>query len=101
MRTSGAELRGGAELTAMLRTIRRVHCNKGKYRVGCIIGILRRLQGCEYAGVQSGVVMTGLLTLPPPPSPPRPGSYTSTFEEFARFAGTKAVDEEVSPYAPP
>lgn len=46
-----------------------VHCNKGKYRVGCLIGILRRIQGW---------------------------SYNSIFEEFARFAGTKAVDEEVS-----
>lgn len=49
-----------------------VHCNKGKYRVGCVIGILRRLQGW---------------------------SYTSIFEEYARFAGTKALDEEVSRYA--
>ncbi|CAO1619098.1 unnamed protein product [Parajaminaea phylloscopi] len=44
-----------------------VHCNKGKYRVGCIIGILRRIQGW---------------------------GYTSIFEEYARFAGTKAIDEE-------
>lgn len=40
-----------------------------QYRVGCLIGLLRRLQGW---------------------------SHTSIFEEFARFAGTKAVDEEVS-----
>ncbi|CAO1629573.1 unnamed protein product [Sympodiomycopsis kandeliae] len=44
-----------------------IHCNKGKYRVGCLIGLLRRLQGW---------------------------SHTSIFEEFARFAGVKAIDEE-------
>lgn len=44
-----------------------IHCNKGKYRIGCFIGILRRLQGW---------------------------SHTSIFEEYARFAGSKAVDEE-------
>lgn len=46
-----------------------IHCNKGKARVGVITGLIRRLQGW---------------------------SHTSIFEEYARFAGTKAVDEEVS-----
>jgi len=45
-----------------------IHCNKGKYRVGCLVGCLRRLQGW---------------------------SHTSIFEEFARFAGTnKIADQE-------
>lgn len=43
------------------------HCTQ--YRVGCLVGLIRRLQGW---------------------------SHISIFEEFARFAGTKAVDEEVS-----
>ena len=45
-----------------------VHCNKGKYRVGCLVGCLRRLQGW---------------------------SHTSILEEYARFAGDKIADEEV------
>ncbi|KAK0548439.1 peroxisome assembly protein (Peroxin-2) [Tilletia horrida] len=45
-----------------------IHCNKGKYRVGCLVGCLRRLQGW---------------------------SHTSIFEEFARFAGNnKIADQE-------
>ncbi len=44
-----------------------IHCNKGKYRVGCIVGLLRRLQGW---------------------------SHTSIFEEYTRFAGTKISDLE-------
>ncbi|KAE8225392.1 hypothetical protein CF319_g1844 [Tilletia indica] len=45
-----------------------IHCNKGKYRVGCLVGCIRRLQGW---------------------------SHTSIFEEFARFAGTnKIADQE-------
>lgn len=44
-----------------------IHCNKGKYRVGCIVGLLRRLQGW---------------------------SHTSIFEEYSRFAGTKISDLE-------
>lgn len=45
-----------------------VHCNKGKYRVGCLVGILRRMQGW---------------------------SYISILEEYARFAGEKMADEQV------
>lgn len=44
-----------------------IHCNKGKYRVGCIVGLFRRLQGW---------------------------SHTSIFEEYSRFAGTKISDLE-------
>ena len=44
-----------------------IHCNKGKYRVGCIVGLVRRLQGW---------------------------SHTSIFEEYSRFAGTKISDLE-------
>ncbi|SJX63855.1 related to SIW14-Tyrosine phosphatase involved in actin filamentorganization [Sporisorium reilianum f. sp. reilianum] len=44
-----------------------IHCNKGKYRVGCVVGLLRRLQGW---------------------------SHTSIFEEYSRFAGTKISDLE-------
>jgi tyrosine-protein phosphatase SIW14 len=47
-----------------------IHCNKGKYRVGVITALIRRLQGW---------------------------SITSIFDEYARFAGTDRVaDEEVS-----
>lgn len=47
-----------------------VHCNKGKYRVGVITALIRRLQGW---------------------------SITSIFDEYARFAGSDRVaDEEVS-----
>lgn len=46
-----------------------VHCNKGKYRVGVITALIRRLQGW---------------------------SITSIFDEYARFAGSDRVaDEEV------
>ena len=46
-----------------------VHCNKGKYRVGVITALIRRLQGW---------------------------SITSIFDEYARFAGCDRVaDEEV------
>lgn len=44
-----------------------IHCNKGKYRVGCLVGCLRRLQGW---------------------------SHISILEEYARFAGDKIADEE-------
>ncbi|WFD31126.1 protein-tyrosine-phosphatase [Malassezia sp. CBS 17886] len=44
-----------------------IHCNKGKYRVGCLVGCLRRLQGW---------------------------SYISILEEYARFAGERIADEE-------
>ncbi|EPQ29761.1 uncharacterized protein PFL1_02434 [Pseudozyma flocculosa PF-1] len=44
-----------------------IHCNKGKYRVGCMAGLLRRLQGW---------------------------SHTSIFEEYARFAGSRIADTE-------
>ena len=44
-----------------------VHCNKGKYRVGCLVGCVRRLQGW---------------------------SHTSILEEYARFAGERIADEE-------
>lgn len=44
-----------------------VHCNKGKYRCGTIVGLIRRLQGW---------------------------SHTSIFEEYSRFAGTKISDLE-------
>ncbi|KIS68496.1 uncharacterized protein UMAG_10576 [Mycosarcoma maydis] len=44
-----------------------IHCNKGKYRVGCIVGLVRRLQSW---------------------------SHTSIFEEYSRFAGTKISDLE-------
>ncbi|KAN0059927.1 hypothetical protein ACQY0O_007900 [Thecaphora frezii] len=44
-----------------------LHCNKGKYRVGCIVGLIRRIQGW---------------------------SHTSIFEEYARFAGSKIADVE-------
>ena len=44
-----------------------IHCNIGKYRVGCIVGLVRRLQGW---------------------------SHTSIFEEYSRFAGTKISDLE-------
>lgn len=39
-----------------------IHCNKGKHRVGCIVGIIRRLQQW---------------------------SLTSIFDEYRRFAGVK------------
>lgn len=45
-----------------------VHCNKGKYRVGCLVGCVRRMQGW---------------------------SHTSILEEYARFAGERIADEEV------
>jgi tyrosine-protein phosphatase SIW14 len=46
-----------------------VHCNKGKYRVGVVTALIRRLQGW---------------------------SMTSVFDEYARFAGIDRVaDEEV------
>ncbi|PKI82343.1 protein-tyrosine-phosphatase [Malassezia vespertilionis] len=44
-----------------------VHCNKGKYRVGCLVGCVRRLQGW---------------------------SHINILEEYARFAGDKIADEE-------
>ncbi len=44
-----------------------MHCNKGKYRCGTIVGLIRRLQGW---------------------------SHTSIFEEYSRFAGTKISDLE-------
>ncbi|KAI3620156.1 protein-tyrosine-phosphatase [Malassezia furfur] len=44
-----------------------IHCNKGKYRVGSLVGCLRRLQGW---------------------------SHISILEEYARFAGDKIADEE-------
>ncbi|KAJ9059581.1 tyrosine-protein phosphatase siw14 [Entomophthora muscae] len=46
-----------------------VHCNKGKYRVGCLIGCLRKLQRW---------------------------SLTSIFDEYSRFAGTnfRIADQE-------
>lgn len=44
-----------------------VHCNKGKYRVGCLVGCIRRLQSW---------------------------SRISLLEEYARFAGEKMSDEE-------
>jgi tyrosine-protein phosphatase SIW14 len=47
-----------------------IHCNKGKYRVGVVTALIRRLQGW---------------------------STTSIFDEYARFAGSDRVaDEEVS-----
>ncbi|PWN93487.1 protein-tyrosine phosphatase [Acaromyces ingoldii] len=47
-----------------------VHCNKGKYRVGVVTAIIRRLQGW---------------------------SLTSIYDEYARFAGgDRVADEEVS-----
>ena len=44
-----------------------VHCNKGKYRVGCLVGCIRRLQRW---------------------------SHISILEEYSRFAGEKMADEE-------
>lgn len=44
-----------------------IHCNKGKYRVGCLVGCVRRLQRW---------------------------SHISILEEYARFAGDKVADEE-------
>jgi tyrosine-protein phosphatase SIW14 len=47
-----------------------IHCNKGKYRVGVVTALIRRLQGW---------------------------SITSIYDEYARFAGSDRVaDEEVS-----
>ena len=47
-----------------------IHCNKGKHRIGCLIGCLRKLQRW---------------------------SMTSIFDEYRRFAGTKVLaDQEVS-----
>ena len=40
-----------------------IHCNKGKHRTGCVVGILRKIQNW---------------------------SLTSVFDEYRRFAGTKA-----------
>ncbi|PWY98367.1 hypothetical protein BCV70DRAFT_202145 [Testicularia cyperi] len=64
----------GTDVTAALNVILNranspilIHCNKGKYRVGCLVGLLRRLQGW---------------------------SHTSIFEEYSRFAGTKISDLE-------
>ena len=47
-----------------------IHCNKGKHRVGCVMGILRKLQNW---------------------------SITSIFDEYRRFAGTKTriADQEL------
>ncbi|KAK9727876.1 tyrosine-protein phosphatase siw14 [Basidiobolus ranarum] len=39
-----------------------IHCNKGKHRIGCLVGCLRKLQNW---------------------------SMTSIFDEYCRFAGTK------------
>lgn len=48
-----------------------IHCNKGKYRVGVVTALIRRLQGW---------------------------SITSIYDEYARFAGSDRIaDEEVSP----
>lgn len=44
-----------------------VHCNKGKYRVGCVIGCLRKIQGWLHASI---------------------------FDEFARWAGDRYADFE-------
>ena len=44
-----------------------IHCNKGKYRVGCVVGCIRSLQRW---------------------------SHISLLEEYARFAGEKMSDEE-------
>ncbi|TPX40591.1 hypothetical protein SeLEV6574_g06541 [Synchytrium endobioticum] len=46
-----------------------VHCNKGRHRIGCLVGCLRKLQNW---------------------------SMTSIFDEYRRFAGTKAriADQE-------
>ncbi|KDN50820.1 protein-tyrosine phosphatase [Tilletiaria anomala UBC 951] len=44
-----------------------VHCNKGKYRVGCIVGCLRKFQGW----MQSAI-----------------------FDEYSRLAGVKVADQE-------
>ena len=46
-----------------------VHCNKGKHRIGCVVGVLRKLQGW---------------------------SLTSIFDEYQRFAGNKirTTDQE-------
>ncbi|MCO5573461.1 hypothetical protein L7F22_027232 [Adiantum nelumboides] len=50
-----------------------IHCNKGKYRVGVITALIRRLQGWN---------------------------MTSIYDEYARFAGSDRIaDEEVSEYA--
>ena len=46
-----------------------IHCNKGKYRVGCIVGCLRKMQGWLHSII---------------------------FDEYARFAGIKVADQEVS-----
>ena len=45
-----------------------IHCNKGKYRVGCLVGCLRKLQGWL---------------------------HSSIFDEYARLAGVKIADQEV------
>ncbi|KAI9142625.1 tyrosine phosphatase putative [Paraphysoderma sedebokerense] len=47
-----------------------IHCNKGKHRIGCVVGCLRKLQNW---------------------------SMTSIFDEYRRFAGTKIriADQEV------
>ncbi|CAD6900970.1 unnamed protein product [Tilletia controversa] len=69
-----AEMDAGAVANALSAVVDKrnlpmlIHCNKGKYRVGCLVGCIRRLQGW---------------------------SHTSIFEEFARFAGTnKIADQE-------
>ncbi|CAG8569679.1 14673_t:CDS:2 [Funneliformis mosseae] len=46
-----------------------IHCNKGKHRIGCLVGCLRKLQKW---------------------------SMTSIFDEYRRFAGSKVLaDQEV------
>jgi tyrosine-protein phosphatase SIW14 len=49
-----------------------IHCNKGKYRVGCLIGCLRKLQRWSLASI---------------------------FDEYRRFSGSKLriADQEVIP----
>ncbi|CAJ0859104.1 12848_t:CDS:2 [Entrophospora sp. SA101] len=55
--------------SALVKVLVLIHCNKGKHRIGCLIGCLRKLQKW---------------------------SMTSIFDEYKRFAGTKALaDQEV------
>ncbi|CAG8446238.1 13566_t:CDS:2 [Acaulospora morrowiae] len=44
-----------------------IHCNKGKHRIGCLVGCLRKLQKW---------------------------SMTSIFDEYRRFAGTKVLPDQ-------
>ncbi|CAJ0832968.1 11998_t:CDS:2 [Entrophospora sp. SA101] len=53
--------------SALVKVLVLIHCNKGKHRIGCLIGCLRKLQKW---------------------------SMTSIFDEYKRFAGTKALADQ-------